>query len=118
VSTITLVLTWFCFICQKLTSFVGEAAKMLGYGTLRGLAHRGQKVKGRVVLMHKNVLDINALTSALTPVGLITGGAKAVGDVAGNILDTYAGGLGCSVALRLISATAADGNNFLIFSYF
>ncbi|KAK2353185.1 linoleate 9S-lipoxygenase [Trifolium repens] len=81
---------------------------MLGYGTLRGLAHRGQKVKGRVVLMHKNVLDINALTSALTPVGLITGGAKAVGDVAGNILDTYAGGLGCSVALRLISATAAD----------
>jgi hypothetical protein len=112
------VLTWFCFICQKLTSFVGEAAKMLGYGTLRGLAHRGQKVKGRVVLMHKNVLDINALTSALTPVGLITGGAKAVGDVAGNILDTYAGGLGCSVALRLISATAADGNNFLIFSYF
>jgi hypothetical protein len=55
-------------------------------------------------------LDINPLNSA----GVI----KGVKDAAGNILDTYTAGFGCSVALRLISATSADGNYFFTFSYF
>ncbi|PNX87113.1 lipoxygenase [Trifolium pratense] len=88
------------------------------FATLKGLSKRGQKVKGRVVLMHKNVLDINALTTAKSAAGVIKGGVKIANCVAGNILDTATAGLGCSVALRLISATTADGNNFLIFKYF
>ncbi|GAU50604.1 hypothetical protein TSUD_410140 [Trifolium subterraneum] len=81
---------------------------MLGYGTLKGLHNRGQKVKGRVVLMHKNVLDINALTSAQSGTGLITGGGQVAKRVTSSIIDTYTAGIGCSVALRLISATTAD----------
>ncbi|MCH79923.1 lipoxygenase [Trifolium medium] len=72
---------------------------MIAFGSRFG---KGQKIKGRVVIMHKNVLDINALTSA----GLLETTSSAVG----NIFDTYTAGFGCSVALRLISATTADGN--------
>jgi len=78
------------------------------FATLKGLSKRGQKIKGRVVLMHKNVLDINALTTAKSAAGVIKGGVKIANCVAGNILDTATAGLGCSVALRLISATTAD----------
>ncbi|MCI93032.1 lipoxygenase-10, partial [Trifolium medium] len=59
--------------------------------------------------MHKNVLDINALTTAQSTAGVINGVIGAASGVAGSIFDTYTAGLGCSVALRLISATTADG---------
>ncbi|XP_050873920.1 linoleate 9S-lipoxygenase isoform X2 [Lathyrus oleraceus] len=68
----------------------------------RGRFNRSQKVKGTVVLMHKNVLDINALTS------LIKSGFKVANSIAGSICDTCTSTLGFSVALRLISATNAD----------
>ncbi|KAL5062717.1 hypothetical protein RYX36_024454 [Vicia faba] len=70
--------------------------------------NRSQKVKGTVVLMHKNVLDINALTSVQDVAGIILGGVRVANSIAGSILDTYTSTLGCSVALRLISATSAD----------
>ncbi|XP_058750251.1 linoleate 9S-lipoxygenase-like [Vicia villosa] len=73
-----------------------------------GRFKRSQKVKGTVVLMHKNVLDINALTSLQSVTSLIKSGFKAANGIAGSILDTYTSTLGCSVALRLISATSAD----------
>ncbi|KAK2353183.1 linoleate 9S-lipoxygenase [Trifolium repens] len=79
------------------------------FGTVKGFIHRSQ-VKGVVVLMHKNVLDINALlTSVKSASGVIKGAFNAANGVAGNIFDTATASLGCSVALRLISATAADG---------
>ncbi|XP_027334454.1 linoleate 9S-lipoxygenase-like isoform X2 [Abrus precatorius] len=54
-----------------------------------GLLNRGQKLKGTVVLMRKNVLDINEITSAQ--------------------IDALTSFAGQSVGLQLISATSADG---------
>ena len=85
--------------------FAEEIAKMF-----TNPFNRSQKVKGTVILMHRNVLDINALTAGLN----ITGGFKVLGNLTSSIIDTYASILGSSVALRLISATSADGNYFLI----
>jgi len=84
--------------------FAGEVAKMF-----KNPFHRSEKVKGTVILMHKNVLDINALTS-----GLIKGGTRFFGDITSSIIDTYGSILGYSVALRLISATSADGNYLFV----
>jgi len=80
------------------------------FSGVTGLINRGHKLKGTVVLMRKNVLDINALTSAQSPTGIIGGAIGAVGGVIGSTVDTLTSFLGRSVALRLISATAADGN--------
>ena len=67
------------------------------------LVNRGHKIKGTVVLMRKNVLDINSLTSAQ---GLIGQGLGFVGST----IDNLTALLGRSVSLHLISATKPDGN--------
>jgi linoleate 9S-lipoxygenase len=85
---------------------------------VKGLFDKHEKVKGTVVLMQKNVLDINELTAAQSPTGIIGGAIGAIGDVAGNILDTASSFLGRSIALKLISATSADGNNSFLFLIF
>jgi len=85
------------------------------YAGLKSVIKRGQKVKGTVVLMQKNVLDVNAITGATkNTTNLVKTGFKAFTGVAGAIVDTAASSIGASVALRLISATAADGNNLFI----
>ena len=61
----------------------------------------GPKIKGTVVLMQKNVLDINSITSAE---GII----DTTVDGVGSIFDTLTSFLGRSVSLQLISATKAD----------
>ena len=63
-------------------------------------------VKGTVILMQKNVLDIDSLTSD----GLIKGVINLVRGIFSYIIDTYI--MASSVDLRLISATSADGNYF------
>jgi linoleate 9S-lipoxygenase len=79
------------------------------FSGVTGLINRGHKLKGVVVLMHKNVLDINALTSAASPTGLIGGAFNIVGSAVGSLVDLGTSFLGRSVALKLISATSADG---------
>jgi len=78
------------------------------FPVVSGIFNRGQKLKGTVVLMRKNVLDINALTSAQSATGIIGGAIGAVGDIIGTGVDTLTSFLGRSVALKLISATSAD----------
>ena len=85
------------------------------FSGVTGLINRGQKLKGTVVLMQKNVLDINELTSAQSATGIIGGAIGIVGGVIGTTVDTLTSFLGRSVALSLISATSADGNFFLSF---
>ncbi|WJX92139.1 Lox2p [Trifolium repens] len=80
------------------------------YSGVKSIINRGQKVKGTVVLMQKNVLDINALTSAQSATGLIKGGLNVVGGITSSIIDTYTSSFGRSVALKLISASTADGS--------
>jgi len=84
---------------------------------VKGLFDKHQKVKGTVVLMQKNVLDINELTAAQSPGGVVDGLFDLGGNIAGNILDTATALFRRSVALKLISATVADGNNFFILFY-
>lgn len=79
-----------------------------------GIFNRGQKIKGTVVLMPKNVLDFNAITSVGsggvtgTVTGILGGAVSAVG----NVIDTATAFLGRNVSLQLISATQTDGNFF------
>jgi len=85
------------------------------YAGLKSVIKRGQKVKGTVVLMQKNVFDINALSGATkSTTSLVKTGFKAFTNVAGAIVDTAASSIGASVALRLIIATTSDGNNLFI----
>ncbi|XP_004510411.1 linoleate 9S-lipoxygenase-like [Cicer arietinum] len=76
---------------------------------VKGIFNRGEKLKGTVVLMQKNVLDINALTAVQSPGGIIGGAIGAIGDIAGSLLDTATSFLGRSIAFKLISATTDDG---------
>jgi linoleate 9S-lipoxygenase len=103
-------LTFLSLICKN------KKVKM--YSGVKSIINRGQKVKGTVVLMQKNVLDINALTSAQSATGLIKGGLNVVGGITSSIIDTYTSSFGRSVALKLISATTADGNNFTLLMVF
>ncbi|XP_058745333.1 linoleate 9S-lipoxygenase-like [Vicia villosa] len=80
------------------------------YAGVKSWIKRDQKVKGTVLLMQKNVLDINDLTSATSTSGLIKGGLKVAGGITNSLIDTYTSGWGRSVAFRLISATATDGS--------
>lgn len=73
---------------------IGEAKKKMSFLF-------GQKIKGTVVLMQKNVLDINTLLDPTKALGGILNGV-------GSILDTATSFLGRSVSLQLISATEAD----------
>ncbi|XP_027336926.1 seed linoleate 9S-lipoxygenase-like isoform X2 [Abrus precatorius] len=59
--------------------------------------NKGQKIKGTVVLMPKNVLDFNAITS----IGK---------SVVGGAIDAATAFLGSSVSIKLISATKTDSN--------
>lgn len=69
----------------------------------------GQKIKGTVVLMQKNVLDINSIISAEKI-------ADGIFDGVTSIFDTLTSFLGRSISLQLISATQADCK-FFNFTY-
>jgi hypothetical protein len=61
--------------------------------------------------MQKNVLDINELTAVKSdPIGIVGGVFDAVGGAVGTLVDTATAIAGRNVALKLISATVADGN--------
>ncbi|XP_045790608.1 seed linoleate 9S-lipoxygenase-like [Trifolium pratense] len=75
-----------------------------------GIFDKGQKIKGTVVLMPKNVLDFNAITSigkggVLDAAGSLIGG---VTSVVGQVVDTATAFLGRNVSMQLISATKTD----------
>ncbi|KAL1339390.1 hypothetical protein AAHE18_U032900 [Arachis hypogaea] len=80
------------------------------FSGVTGLINRGQKLKGTVVLMRKNVLDINELTSAQSASGIIGGAIGVIGGAIGTTVDTLTAFLGRSVAFKLISATSADAS--------
>lgn len=80
------------------------------FSGVTGLINRGKKLKGTVVLMRKNAIDINALTAAQSPTGIIGGAIGVVGSVVGTTVDTLTSFLGRSVALKLISSTASDAS--------
>ncbi|XP_004510413.1 linoleate 9S-lipoxygenase-like [Cicer arietinum] len=80
------------------------------FSGVTGIINRGQKLKGTVVLMQKNVLDINELTAVKSPTGIIGGAFGAIGGAIGSVVDTATSFLGRSVAFKLISATTADGS--------
>lgn len=72
--------------------------------------NKSQKIKGTVVLMPKNVLDFNAITSipkgsVLDAPGKIIGG---VTGIVGGVIDTATAFLGRNVSIQLISATKTD----------
>ncbi|KEH18418.1 seed linoleate 9S-lipoxygenase [Medicago truncatula] len=76
------------------------------------LNNKGQKIKGTVVLMPKNVLDFNAITSVgkggvINTAGNIIGG---VTGIVGGVVDTATAFLGRNVSMQLISATKTDAN--------
>ncbi|KAL2337925.1 hypothetical protein Fmac_012371 [Flemingia macrophylla] len=79
---------------------------------LGGIFNKGQKIKGTVVLMPKNVLDFNAIASIPSGgvTGAVTGIFGGVTTVAGNIIDNATAFLGRNVSLQLISATQTDAN--------
>ncbi|GAU33944.1 hypothetical protein TSUD_357440 [Trifolium subterraneum] len=68
------------------------------------------KIKGTLVLMQKNVLDINSLTD---PEKIIDGAL----DGFTSIFDTLTSFLGGSISLQLISATKADSTPMFFFFY-
>lgn len=71
-----------------------------------------QKIKGTVVLMPKNVLDFNAVTSVKQG-GLLDAAGNvldAAGSLVGGIIDGATAFLGRNVSMRLISATKTDAN--------
>jgi len=78
---------------------------------LGGIFDKGQKIKGTVVLMPKNVLDFNAITSIGKSgvTGTVKDAFGVVTDIAGGALDAATSFLGRNVSLHLISATQADG---------
>ncbi|XP_014515941.1 seed linoleate 9S-lipoxygenase [Vigna radiata var. radiata] len=77
-----------------------------------GLFDNGQKIKGTVVLMPKNVLDFNALTS-IGKDGVIETTKDILGtvvNVAGSLVDAATAFAGKNISLQLISATQADAS--------
>lgn len=88
------------------------------FGGVTGLINRGQKLKGTIVLMQKNLLDINELTAAQSPAGIAGGAFDFISGAAGAAVDTLTSVIGRSVALKLISATSADGNFFFFKEFF
>ncbi|KAL5160228.1 Seed linoleate 9S-lipoxygenase [Glycine soja] len=81
-----------------------EVAKMLG------LFDKSHKIKGTVVLMPKNVLDVNELNSVRSGGvgGVVSGLFGAVADVTGQVVDTATAILSRNVSFKLISATSTD----------
>ncbi|KAL2337926.1 hypothetical protein Fmac_012372 [Flemingia macrophylla] len=80
------------------------------FSGVAGLINRGQKLKGTVVLMHKNAIDINALTSVQSVSGIVGGAVGVVGGIFGTSVDLLTSFAGRSVALKLISATSSDAS--------
>ncbi|OIW11835.1 hypothetical protein TanjilG_14647 [Lupinus angustifolius] len=90
------------------------------FSGVSGLINRGQKLKGTVVLMRKNVLDVNKAAGVTSDVtsgdvirglgGIIGGGIDVVTTVAGTTIDNLTSFLGRNVGLQLISATATDAS--------
>jgi linoleate 9S-lipoxygenase len=73
--------------------------------------NHSQKIKGTVVLMPKNVLDFNDVTSVKNAglLDVVGGVFDVAADVVGGIVDGATSFLGRNVAIRLISATKTDG---------
>lgn len=69
------------------------------FGIIGG--NKGHKIKGNLVIMRKNVLDINSITSVK---GVIGTGINIIGGV----VDTVTA-LASHISIQLISATKADG---------
>ena len=79
------------------------------FSGVTGILNRGQKIKGTVVLMRKNVLDFNTIGDAAATLNV--GGLIGTGiNVIGSAVDGLTAFLGRSVSLQLISATQSDGN--------
>ncbi|OIW08988.1 hypothetical protein TanjilG_05964 [Lupinus angustifolius] len=78
------------------------------FSGVTGIMNRGQKIKGRVVLMRKNLLDFNTISSI--PSGGVEGVIGSGLNVIGSTLDGLTAFLGRSVSLQLISATQLDEN--------
>jgi len=84
-----------------------------------GIGNKKHKIKGTVVLMPKNVLDFNAISSAVPKsvgdvvdgaVGAVGGILGGVVHVAGGIIDAATAFLGRNVSMQLISATQTHGS--------
>ncbi|KAL5062711.1 hypothetical protein RYX36_024448 [Vicia faba] len=77
-----------------------------------GIFDKGQKIKGTVVLMPKNVLDFNAITSIGTGNILDAAGNLVSGltNIVGGAIDTATAFLGRNVSMQLISATKTDAS--------
>ncbi|GAU42121.1 hypothetical protein TSUD_350950 [Trifolium subterraneum] len=76
-----------------------------------GIFDKGQKIKGTVVLMPKNVLDFNAITN-IGKGGILDTAGSLIGtvtNVVGQAVDTATAFLGRNVSMQLISATKTDG---------
>ncbi|XP_061344741.1 linoleate 9S-lipoxygenase-like [Gastrolobium bilobum] len=73
------------------------------FSGVTGMINRRHKITGTVVLMRKNVLDVNSLTS----VGGVIGQGL---DIIGSAVDGLTAFLGRSVSIQLISATKSDAN--------
>ncbi|KAK2371232.1 seed linoleate 9S-lipoxygenase [Trifolium repens] len=73
-----------------------------------GILNRGNKIRGKVVLMRKNVLDFNTIVSIGG--GNIHGVIDSGINLIGSTVDGLTAFLGRSVSLQLISATKADAN--------
>ncbi|XP_061360244.1 seed linoleate 9S-lipoxygenase-like [Gastrolobium bilobum] len=84
---------------------MASTLKTLGFG-------KSQQIKGTVVIMAKNVLDFNAITSAATTgvSGFLGGFFDAAGSLAGGLADDVTAIFSRSVSLQLISATNTDRN--------
>ncbi|RDX79827.1 Linoleate 9S-lipoxygenase 1 [Mucuna pruriens] len=76
-----------------------------------GILNRGQKVKGTVVLMSKNVLDFNEIVSTTQGgvVGAVGGIFGAATGIVGGIVDGATSIFSRNIAIQLISATNTDG---------
>ncbi|KOM26945.1 hypothetical protein LR48_Vigan346s002700 [Vigna angularis] len=74
------------------------------YSGVKALFNRSKKLKGRVVLKPKNVLDTNSITS-------VKGAVQTTMSVVGStFIDSFSAFSGKCVSLRLISATKAAEN--------
>ncbi|KOM30093.1 hypothetical protein LR48_Vigan878s001100 [Vigna angularis] len=80
-----------------------------------GIGKKTQKIKGTVVLMPKNVLDFNAISSVSVPnsvggaVGAVGGILGGVANIASGVIDAATAFLGRNVSMQLISATQTHG---------
>lgn len=77
--------------------------------------NRGHKIRGTVVLMSKNALDLNSVRSGVSVAGTV----DLAMDIFGAVVDGATAILSRSVALQLISATKTDRNySYIIFLLF